>query len=38
MNKFEDKSQENLTDLHLRLSEKYAAYDDLAQRCLMNPQ
>ena len=31
------KEQERNADLHLQLSEKYMAYKDLADRCLINP-
>lgn len=31
------KEQERNADLHLELSEKYMAYKDLADRCLINP-
>lgn len=29
-------AQERVEDMHLRLSEKYQAYKDLADRCLVN--
>jgi len=32
------KEEERSADLHLRLSAKYMAYKDLADRCLLNPE
>ena len=32
------RDEEKSADLHLRLSAKYMAYKDLADRCLLNPQ
>ena len=37
MNKHRDQEATN-ADLHLRLSAKYMAYKDLADRCLLNPE
>ena len=36
MNSNFQKEEERNADLHLRLSEKYMAYKDLADRCLIN--
>jgi len=33
-----NKEEEGNADLHLRLSEKYMAYKDLADRCLISPK
>jgi hypothetical protein len=30
------KSEERVEDMHLKLSEKYMAYKDLADRCFIN--
>lgn len=30
-------AEDTLGDLHMQLSNKYMAYKDLAERCLLNP-
>lgn len=34
----EEWKQQELGDMHLRLSEKYMVYRDLVERCFLNPQ
>lgn len=33
-----NKNNERVEDMHLKLSEKYQTYKDLADRCLINTQ